>query len=362
MARLLEQALDEGAAGFSTGLIYTPGLFSEPEEVLALARVAAARGALYATHMRSEGGRLLEAIDEVLDLARRTGVRTQISHLKTAGRANWSKLDAALERIRAARAQGWQVHADRYPYIASGTSLDSRLPAWAQADGNDAILARLHDPAAAARLAREIAESTEPAYWDGVMIGGTHHPELRRFRGATVTAVARDFGCDPVEAYLRILRLDTLHTQAFFFGMSKENMRRIYAEPWVMVGSDASIRSLSGPLSADHPHPRAFGAFARFLRLALDGESGLPPEEAIRRMTSLPAEALGLRDRGRLQPGAWADVAVFDPARVRDKSTYAAPHQYAEGVRWTIVNGRIAFDGRQALARPGRWLAAGTRG
>lgn len=362
MARLLAEALDEGASGLSTGLIYTPGLFSEPDEVLALARVAAARGALYATHMRSEGDRLLEAIDEVLELARRTGIRTQISHLKTAGRANWPKLDAALERIAAARAQGMQVHADRYPYVASGTALDSRLPAWAQAGGNDAILERLRDPATATRLARELAESTDPAYWDGVMIGGTRDPGLRRFRGATVTAVARDFGCDPVAAYLRLLLQDNLSTQAFFFGMSEENMRRIYAEPWVMVGSDASIRSVTGPLSADHPHPRAFGAFARFLRLALDGAIGLSLEEAIRRMTSLPAEALGLRDRGWLRPGAWADIAVFDAARVRDLATYAAPHRYAEGVRWTIVNGQIAFDGLRARARPGRWLLAGARG
>ncbi len=330
--------------------------------MLALARVAAARGALHATHMRSEGHRLLEAIDEVLDLARHTGVGTQISHLKTAGRANWSKLDAALEKIRAARAEGWRVHADRYPYIASGTSLDSRLPAWAQADGNDAILARLRDPATVARLARELAAETTPAFWEGVMIGGTDNPDLRRFRGATVAAAARELGCDPVAAYLRILLLDRLYVQGFFFGMSEENMRRIYAEPWVMVGSDASIRSATGLLATDHPHPRAFGSFARFLRLALDGVLGLSLEEAIRRMTSLPAAAFGLRDRGLLRVGAYADIVVFDPARVRDMATYAEPHRYAEGVCRTIVNGQAAFDGRQSLARPGRWLLAGDGG
>lgn len=356
MGRLLEEALDEGAAGFSTGLIYTPGLYAAPEEVRSLARLAAARGAIHATHMRSEGARLLEALDETLALARETGIRTQISHLKTAGKANWSKLDAALAKIRAARAAGLPVAADRYPYLASGTSLASRLPDWARADGDEAVLARLNDPPTAARIAAEIAAAGPPERWEDVMIGGTSHPDLRRWRGRTVAEAARGLGCEPVEAFLRILRLDRLFTEAFFFGMSADNMRRIYAEPWVMVGSDASVRAIEGPLAADHPHPRAYGAFVRFLRLARDGELGIPLEEAIRRLTLLPAETFGLQGRGRIAPDARADLTVLDPPRLRDTATFAEPHRYAEGVCCTIVNGRIAFDGRQARARAGRWL------
>ncbi len=361
IGRRLEQAIDEGAAGFSTGLIYVPGRYSHPDEVLALARVAAARGAWYATHMRSEGAHLEAAVEEVLALARATGVRTQISHLKTAGRKNWHKVDDLIRTLNAARAEGLAVHVDRYPYCVSGTSLDSRLPGWAQADGNAAILARLNDRETATRIAREIEREAveESGTWNGIMIGGTAHPELTRFRGQTVSDVARAWSCAPVEAYLQILRLDALYTEAFFSSMSEANMVRIYAEPWVMVGSDASIRATSGPLSEDHPHPRCYGAFARFLKLAIGGKLAFGVEEAVRRMTALPADALGLKGRGRIVEGAWADLTVFEPDRVKDLSTFANPHRYAAGFTRTIVNGRTVFDGQAARERSGRWLTGG---
>jgi N-acyl-D-amino-acid deacylase len=361
IAHRLERAMDEGASGFSTGLIYTPGRFSEPEEILALARAAASRGGLYATHMRSEGARLTEAVDEVLALVRATGIHAQISHLKTAGRANWHKLDSVLGAINAARAEGLGVHADRYPYCVSATSLDSKLPGWAQADGNAAILARLNDPKTAARIARELVAESQETTWSDTRIGSTVHPDLLRFRGCTVNEVARAWQCAPVEAYLQFLRMDALGTEAFFSSMSEDNLRRIYAEPWVMVGSDASIRATSGPLSNDHPHPRAYGAFARFLSLVVAGKLTLSLEEAIRRMTLLPAQALGLADRGKVEAGAWADIAVIDPAAVRDTATFAVPHRHAEGCRCTIVNGKVAFDGTASLNRPGRWLIGGSR-
>ncbi|MDD5708567.1 MAG: D-aminoacylase [Kiritimatiellae bacterium] len=361
MARRLEQALDEGASGLSTGLIYVPGRYAESGEVLALAEVTAHGGGLYTTHMRSEGDRLLEALEEVLGVARHTGMRVQISHLKTSGKANWHKLDAALETVETARAAGLPVHADRYPYIASGTDLDVLLPGWAAAGGHEAVLARLGDERVAARIAAEIADTREPGHWDGVVVGATAHRDTFRFRGQSLAAVAAQLNCAPVEAALQLLRLDELRTGAFFFGMSEANMRRIYARPWVMVGSDASIRATTGPLSGDFPHPRAYGAFARFLRMALDGSLGLTLEETVRRMTSLPAASFGLSGRGRLERGAWADLAVIDPRTIRDRATFAAPHQYAAGVRWTIVNGQIAYDGEKSLARAGRWLSAVSR-
>ncbi|MDX9862956.1 MAG: amidohydrolase family protein [Rhodospirillales bacterium] len=355
----LEQALDEGASGFSTGLIYTPGRFSQPDEILALARAAAAKDACYATHMRSEGDRIEAALDEVLQLVRETGIRTEISHLKTAGRANWPKLDAVLDTIRQARQAGMPVHADRYPYCVSATSLDSRLPGWAQGGGNEAILGRLGDPVTARRLADELDEQTPPAGWEETRIGGTANPALTRFRGATVGDVAREWQCRPAEALLQILRMDKLQTEAFFSSMSDDNLRRIYAEPWVMVGSDASIRAVQGPLSLDHPHPRTYATCIRFLRRALAGDWGFGLEEAVRRLTDLPASAFRLAGRGRIAVGAWADLVVLDASALEEGSSFDTPHRYPAGVCCTLVNGQVAFDGTQHRERPGRWLVVG---
>ncbi|MBI2437591.1 MAG: amidohydrolase family protein, partial [Lentisphaerae bacterium] len=253
MSRLLEQSLDEGGRGLSSGLIYPPGRFAAPEELADLGAVAARRGGIYTTHMRSEGNRLLEAIEETLDLARRTGVRIEISHLKTSGRSNWSKVDAALELIRRARAEGLEVAADRYPYTASGTDLDVILPAWAQEGGRDAVLRRLRDPADRARLRQDLA-SARPGDddWEAITVGSTRETS---FRGQPLLEVARMLGVDPGEAALRLMEADELKTSAFFFGMCEENLWKILAEPYVMLGSDASVRAISGPLNRDFPHP-----------------------------------------------------------------------------------------------------------
>ena len=356
MVRRLEQALDEGASGFSTGLIYVPGRFSEPEEVLALAQAAAARKGIYATHMRSESDHIEEAVAEVLGVARASGVWVLISHLKTSGKTNWGKLESVLGEINAARAAGCAVHADRYPYCVSSTSLDSRLPGWALADGNAAILARLKDPRTAARIVRELTEERTPDSWEQIIIAGVSSPELVRYRGTKLIDIAREWGCTPPEAYVKFLVADELHTGAFFASMSEENLYRIYAEPWVMVGSDSSIRATTGRLSRGFPHPRTYGTFVRFLRMALDGVLSFGIEEAVRRMTLLPAQVLGLEGRGQLAEGAWADITVFDPETLREKTTFTDPHQYAEGFRCTIVNGQIAFDGQESRRRPGQWL------
>lgn len=361
LAARLEKAIDEGASGFSTGLIYQPGRHAQPEEVHALATVAAAAGGVYASHLRSEGGRLLEALEEFLEVGRRTGVALQVSHLKTSGPDNWHKIEAALGAINGSRQAGLAVHGDRYPYVASGTDLDVLLPEWAANGGREAVLQRVRDPRAAAAAAEEMLSSRPAAYWQTVVIGATWHPVTDPWRGHSVDEAAAAWGLTAGAAVMRFLALDELRTGAFFFGMSATNMRRIYREPWVMVGSDASVRSIEGPLAADHPHPRAYGAFATFLGAAREqGPSGVA--EAIRRMTRLPADAFGLAGRGRLQRGAWADVAVIDLERLAAPASYAQPHAYAEGVRCTIVNGRIAFDGRNSIARPGQWLTTEAEG
>lgn len=345
MERLLAEALDQGGLGLSTGLIYSPGCYSTPDEVTQLARVAARRDRIFTSHMRSEGARLLESMDECIGIGRETGVRVQISHLKTSGPENWHKLDAALERLARARGEGVRVAADRYPYTASCTDLDVLLPAWAAAGSRAEILARLRDPGTRRRIREDILRVRTGAYWSRVHVGSTVHPGQKRFQGLPLEDVARALGLEPVEAVLELIERDELGTGAIFFGMSEENMRRILASPHVMVGSDASLRAPAGPLSHDHPHPRAYGTFPRYLRMVLDGEVALSAAEAVRRVTALPAEQFGLKGRGRLAAGWAADVVVLDPSRLADRATYAAPHQLSEGVEQVWVNGILTLAG-----------------
>jgi len=356
MLALLQKSLDEGARGMSTGLIYSPGMFTPPEEIVELARAVAARHGTYATHMRNEGPKLIEAIDEALALGRESGVSVQISHLKTSGEGNWHLIDAALDRLRKARAGGVAVAADRYPYMAGNTDLDVVFPAWAAEGGRDVIMARLRDPGQRQKLVRDMRDSRPDDAWKGVVIGSVAAKQYARFRGQPLVAVAKELGMHPVEAIVTLVEADNLKTMAFFFGMSEENMKRIFAEPYVMVGSDASIRCPTGPLSKDYPHPRAYGTFPRFLRMSLEGET-VPLPEAVRKMTALPAEKFGLRDRGRLEKGMKADIVVFDPDKVRDTATYADPHQFAAGIDHVIVNGIVTLkDGKLTGQRGGRVL------
>ncbi len=357
MEQRLDQSLEEGAIGFSTGLIYIPGTFAPREEVEALCRVTAAHEGVYTSHMRSEGDHLLEAIDETIEYGRRSGARVQISHLKTSGKRNWHKLDAALERIRHARDQeGMDVAADRYPYTAACTDLDILLPDWALDGGHAAILARVRDPDTRARMREEMLVEREDDYWDSVTVGSTHHPETASFKGKPLREVAAALGVEPVDAVFYLVEKDALKTTGIFFGMSEENMWRILAEPYVMLGSDGSIHAPTGPLSHDHPHPRAYGSFPRYLRAVLDGRSVELPE-AIRKMTSLCAAQFGFNDRGILAKGYRADLTAFRRDKVRDLSDFVRPHQLSEGMDLVVVNGVVTIrDGRFTGERAGRFV------
>ena len=350
MENLLARELDDGGWGLTTGLIYQPGKYSDSAEVTALARVAAARGGFYATHMRSEGDAIDEAIDEVLALVRATGIRAEISHLKTSGKRNWGKIDGVLAKIQRAVDAGELLGSDRYPYCAAGTDLDVVFPDWAGEGGVTAEIARLADPATRARIAAEI--DAQDRDWSTVMIGGTWSDTTRACSGKRINElIAAGAGRPPYrtpgELVCAILAADACRTGAFFFGMSEENLQKILERPWIVPGSDASLRAPWGPLGADHPHPRAYGTMPRFFRLLtgrVEGHARIcSREEAVRRMTSVPAARFGIRDRGVVKPGAYADLVVWHEENFRENVTYMSPHAFASGVEMVLVNGVVSY-------------------
>lgn len=365
MENLLARELDDGGWGLTTGLIYQPGKYSDSAEVTALARVAASKGGCYATHMRSEGDRILEAIDEVLELVDATGIRAEISHLKTSGRANWGKIGPVLDKLQSAVDAGRLMGSDRYPYCAAGTDLDVVFPDWAGVGGCPAECERLADPATSRRIASEIDAFGRD--WSSVMIGGTWSPATRRFSGKSVAQIMEEEPqgarpATPGELICRILRADACRTGAFFFGMSEANLQRICERPWIVPGSDASLRAPWGQLGVDHPHPRAYGTMPRFFRLLtgrIEGHARIASrEEAIARMTSIPAKRFGLRSRGVIEKGAFADMAVWREDRFRDTATYDAPHSFASGMEAVFVNGRLSYyQGKFLHAGAGRFLS-----
>lgn len=358
MQRLLAESLDAGGWGLTTGLIYQPGKYSTPEEVVALAKVAAERGGFYATHMRSEGDRIREAIDEVIDLVKATGIRAEISHLKTSGKRNWHKIDAVLEKIENAIGDGLLLGSDRYPFCAAGTDLDIVLPDWAQEGAAPAEMARLADPATRAKIVAEINASDRD--WSTVMIGGTWHEETKPLSGRTVAECLlwqknNTQAISPGELICRILELDGCKTGAFFFGMSEENLDKILSRSWIVPGSDASLRAPWGPLGADHPHPRAYGTMPEFYRRVR--ALGVSREDAIARMTSVPARRFGIAHRGVIEKGAFADLAIWKEGEFASKATYVEPHQFSRGVKAVVVNGAVSYaDGKFSADRTGRFL------
>lgn len=356
-----DAALRAGAVGVSSALAYAPDCYATDAELLALARVTADHDALYASHIRCEGARLVPSIEHFLTTIERAGARGEIYHLKAAGQPHWHHLDAAIDLIEAARARGVAVTADAYPYTASSSGLDWLMPAWIRQGGHDAWFARLADPALRRRALTEMRSDAPDNPWrqlrsaDDITLTRFRRPHLRALAGRTLAAVAAERDRDPLDAAIDLIIEDQSRIGAIFTLMSPDNLRRKLALPWLSICSDAASIAPRAPFLDDHPHPRAYGSFARFLGRVVRDARHVSLPDAIRRLTALPAAALGLRDRGRLTPGAWADLAVFDLAQIHDPATYAAPHQLARGMVHVLVNGTFALrDGQLTAHRPGR--------
>ena len=366
MKGLVSEAMEQGAMGVSAALIYPPASSAGPEELAALAGVAASYGGGYATHLRSEGDRLLEALDEAISVGERSGAWVQVHHLKAAGHRNWDKVGEALARIERARARRVDVAADQYPYAASSTGLATVLPDWANAGGTDSLLARLARPAVRDTLRAYLrarwadwhagADSTGPG---SVRIAGVQDPMLEEYVGRRLSEVARERGMAPEDLFLEMVRLDGGRTSATFFSMSEAGVDEIMRRPWVSVGVDAGA-TVPRPGNSFRPHPRTFGTFPRILCRYVRERGVLPLEEAVRKFTSLPAARVGLDDRGVLKAGLHADLVVFDPSTVCDHATFQEPAQLSTGVRHVVVNGAPVLRGGVLTgALPGRGLRRG---
>ena len=358
----VDQAMREGALGVGSSLIYAPAFYAGTEELIALARAAARHGGMYISHMRSEGNRLLESVDELIRIAEEGGLPAEIYHLKMSGRENWHKFDDVVTRVEAARARGIAVTADMYTYTAGSTGLDAAMPPDVQEGGFEAWAARLEDPEirhAVAERMRTPADDWEnlmlAAGADGMLLVGFRSEALRKHTGRTLAEVAAERGTSPEETAMDLVVEDGSRVQVVYFLMSEDNVRKGVALPWVSFGSDAASMAPEGVFLEQSTHPRAYGNFARVLGKYVREERVLSLPEAIRKLTSLPAENLKLKDRGVLAPGYFADLVVFDPAEVRDHATYNEPHQYATGMVHVFVNGELVLeDGAHTGALPGR--------
>lgn len=362
MRGLVRQAMDEGAFGVGSSLIYAPAFYADTDELIALAEVAAEDDGMYISHLRSEGNRLLEALDELITIAREAGIRSEVYHLKAAGKENWDKLGPAIERIEAAQDEGLGVAANMYTYTAGSTGLNAAMPPWVQEGGFEAWRQRLQDPAIRARVADAMETPTDEwenlylaAGADNVLLTGFRNDSLRSLIGKTLAEVADERGTTPAETAMDLVIEDSSRVDVVYFLMSEENVRRQIALPWMTFGSDASSMATEGVFLESNTHPRAYGNFARLLGKYVREEQVIPLAEAIHRLTALPADRLNIRHRGRLEPGYFADLAIFDPDSIQDHATYEDPHQYATGMQHVFVNGtQVLRDGTHTGATPGR--------
>jgi N-acyl-D-amino-acid deacylase len=365
MRDLVRREMEAGALGIGSSLIYAPDAFNSPEDLVELAKVAARYQGKYITHMRSEGDRLLEAVDETIRVAREAGIPAEIYHLKAGGEANWPKLARVIEKVEAARREGLKITADMYTYTAGATGFDACLPPWSREGGWGSTFERIRDGETRGRILKEMR--APGGGWENLcrLAGSPERIQLVAFRnealkpltGRTLAEVAAARGRSPEDTVLDLVVEDESRIGVVFFLMSEENVRRQIRLPWVSFGSDAGSMAPEGSFLKSSTHPRAYGNFARLLGRYVRDEGLVPLEEAVRRLTSLPAENLGLDRRGRLVPGHFADVVVFDPATVEDRATFEAPHRYAVGVRHVVVNGvPVLRDGEHTGALPGRAL------
>ncbi len=366
MALLLAQALEEGGLGLSSGLFYAPGSYADHGEMAALAREAAVRGGLYASHIRNEAGGLFASVDEALAVGRAAGVRVEIAHLKLASRDRWGQADRLLAHLEAACSEGLDLGWDQYPYPASATSLDAIIPPPFHAGGREALLGRLRDPASRAAIAAALGPGEEQPWesiqesssWDRLLISS--YPPQPELAGRSLTDIAGERGQEPLEAALDLILESGAQAGMVHFSMDERDVATILLHPLTAVVTDAEALAVDGILAEGVPHPRAFGTYPRVLARYVRERGLLSWEEAVRRMTGLPAERLGLRQRGVVREGAFADLVVFDPASIADTATFTAPHCYPEGIRHVLVNGQfVVREGQQTQSFPGRVLRRG---
>ena len=362
MRQLVHTAMREGAMGIGSSLIYAPAFYAETEELVAISSVAAEYGGMYISHMRSEGNRLLEAVEELIGISRDAGLPAEIYHLKAAGEANWGKLDQVIEMVEAARAEGLRITADMYNYTAGSTGLDAAMPPWVQEGGYDAWAERLRDSEIRGQVAAEMVEQQDE--WENIMQGATpegtllvgfRNPDLRDYIGRTLAEVSEERGTSAQETAMDLVVEDGSRVQAVYFLMSEDNVKKQIALPWISFDSDAASMAPDPPFTDASTHPRAYGNFARLLGKYVREEGVIPLEDAIRKLTSLPTTNLGIAERGMLAEGYYADVVVFDPATIIDLATFEDPHQYSTGVVHVFVNGgQVLRDGEHTGETPGR--------
>ena len=363
MRALVRNAMEEGALGVTTALIYAPMNYAKTPELVAMAQESARCGGIYTAHMRSEGDHIEEAVRETIDIARESGAPAEIHHLKLMGRENWDKRDLVLGMINAARASGVRITSDMYLYTAGGTSLDASLPPWVHDGGQEAMLARLKDPAVRAKVLAAMREQ-HPQDWenlfhqagaDGILVLSIKNSALKPLIGKTIAEIARERGVSAEDALIDLVIEDDAGAAAAYTIISEDNIPRQFAHPWVSSGSDAESSAPEGVFLLSSTHPRAYGNFARIFAKYVREDHVISVEEAVRKLTALPADVLSLPDRGRLRVGAFADVVVFDPKTFQDHSTYKNPMQYATGVTDVFVNGKLALkDGEPTGAPTGR--------
>jgi dihydroorotase/N-acyl-D-amino-acid deacylase len=366
MRQLVDQAMTQGAVGLSTSLQYVPDRFASTDEIVELAKVAARHGGVYFTHQRSESAKIFDSMDEVFAIAERAGIPAEIWHLKTAYKANFGRMPEVLRRIEAARARGLDVAANQYPYARASNGLDACLPLWVREGGLDKMIARLTDPSQRDRIRTDMDDAHATTWenqWygagggDGVMLSSVLNPALRKYEGMTMTEIGRAMGKDPRDAVMDLVVADKGESAVITAIMSEDDVRTALKSPLVGVGTDSGAQAEDGKLSESKSHPRAWGSFPRILGHYVRDEHLLPMEEAIRKMTSRSAARVHIFDRGILRPGMMADITIFDPATIRDVSTFEDPKHYATGIVHVFVNGRrVVADGRITAERPGRPL------
>ncbi|HEY4313574.1 MAG TPA: D-aminoacylase [Pirellulales bacterium] len=363
MRGLVRQAMEEGALGIGSSLIYAPAFYAKTDELVELCKVAAEYQGMYISHMRSEGNKLLEAVGELIHIAREAHLPAEIYHLKAAGRDNWSKRPRVIERVEAARAAGTRITADMYVYTAGSTGLNGSMPPWVQEGGLQQWIARMREPQIRARLVTEMRTPSDQ--WENLLLAagspervlllGFKNPALKNLTGKTLAEVAARRKSSPEETAMDLVIEDDSRVDTVYFMMDEEDVKRNIALPWVSFGSDAPSEAPEGPFMLSNTHPRTYGNVAKLLGKYVRDEKVIPLAEAIRKLTSLPAENLGLRDRGLLRPNYLADVVVFDPAKIQDHATYPESHQYSTGMLHVFVNGtQVLAEGEHTGATPGR--------